>query len=200
MKSPRDSAVTMIYKELHKKGICWGIIFHMEYFIQLFTQKKTLQRKSKLMTGDVGWQGQVCKNKLVLIEKIFINHLVNTDSKYSTWLSPLRIYSCLFPYKPVHEILWCSRILAKSEAREQLKLITSHFLWRRLYRNMLAVKSVNLSLTWHLGNTSTLKHENTALELKHFFFFLFFTLSTKIYDVATENLFIFGTRSGLSHV
>lgn len=33
-------------------------------------------------------KGQVCKNKLVLIEQIFINHLVNTDSKYNTLLSP----------------------------------------------------------------------------------------------------------------
>lgn len=33
-----------------------------------------------------------------------------------------------------------------------------------------------------------------------FFFFLFFTPSTKTYDVATENLFIFGTRSGLKHI
>jgi len=45
-----------------------------------------------------------------------------------------------------------------------------------------------------------LKHENSALELKPFCFFLFFTPSSKIYDVAVENLFILETKSGLQHV
>lgn len=149
------------------------------------------------MIEDVGWQGQVCKNKLVLIEKIYINHLINSDSKYNTWVPPLTIQSCLFPCNPVHEILWCSRILAVLEAREQLKLITSHFLWRRLYRNMLAIINVNLSLTWHLGYAKSWKH-CTRVEI--YFFLLFFTPSTKIYDVTTGNLFIFGTRSSLKYI
>lgn len=45
-----------------------------------------------------------------------------------------------------------------------------------------------------------LKHESSALELKHFCFFLFFTPSSKIYDVAIENPFVLETKSGLKHV
>lgn len=65
---------------------------------------------------------------------------------------------------------------------------------------MFAVKSAHLSLIWHLGDTSILKHENSALELKCFCSFLFFTSSTEIYDVAIENLFIFEIKTGLKHV
>ena len=65
---------------------------------------------------------------------------------------------------------------------------------------MIAVKSAHLLLIWHLGDISMLKHENSALELKPFCFFLFFTPSSKIYDVAVENLFILETKSGLQHV
>lgn len=62
---------------------------------------------------------------------------------------------------------------------------------------MFAVKSAHLSLTWHLGDRSMLKHENGTLKLKHFLFLSFFTPSNKIYALAIESLFRPETNSDL---